>query len=108
MRFLYLAVLAACLVATLPLELVLRARVYARWRRGLLSLAPVVVLFTAWDAYAIWRHHWAYSATETTGWRVAHVPVEELAFFVVIPTCAILTYEAVGVVWSSRRRRTRS
>lgn len=105
MRFLYLGVLAACLLATLPLELVLRARVYARWRRWLLSLAPVVVLFTAWDSYAIWRHHWAYSATETTGWRVGNVPIEELAFFIVIPTCTILTYEAVRVVSALCGRR---
>jgi len=103
-RFLYVGVLAACLVATLPLELVLRARVYARWRRWLLSLAPVVVVFTTWDAYAISRHHWTYAAGQTTGWRVGNVPIEELAFFAVIPTCAILTYEAVGVVWSRVRR----
>ncbi|MGH3743568.1 MAG: lycopene cyclase domain-containing protein [Mycobacteriales bacterium] len=107
MRFLYVGVLVACLLATLPLELFLRARVYARWRRWLLSLAPVVALFTAWDSYAIWRHHWAYSSTETTGWRIGNVPLEELAFFVVIPTCAILTYEAVGVVGTLSRRRAR-
>jgi hypothetical protein len=31
------------------------------------------------------------------------VPIEELVFFVVIPTCAILTYEAVLAVRRSRR-----
>ncbi|HEX7355396.1 MAG TPA: lycopene cyclase domain-containing protein [Mycobacteriales bacterium] len=108
MRFLYVGVLAACLLVTLPLELVLGARVYGRWRRWLLSLAPVFVLFTAWDSYGIWRHHWVYSPTETTGWRIGNVPLEELAFFVVVPTCAILTYEAVGVVWPRLRRRGRT
>jgi hypothetical protein len=27
------------------------------------------------------------------------VPVEELAFLVVIPTCALLTFEAVQALW---------
>ena len=105
MRLVYAAVLAGCLLATLPLELVLRARVYARWRRWLLSLAPVFALFTAWDSYAVARHHWSYSATQTLGWRVGNMPVEELAFFVVIPTCALLTYEAVDVVLRWWRQR---
>jgi lycopene cyclase domain-containing protein len=101
-HLLYLGVLAACLAATLPLELVLRARVYARPRRLALALAPVLVVFTGWDVYAISRRHWSYSRHLTTGWRVGNVPVEELAFFIVVPICAILTYEAVGVVRGRR------
>ena len=102
MRFVYLGLMAGCLVGTLPLEIFLRTRVYARPRRWLLSLLPVVALFTAWDVYAIARHHWSYDREQTTGVRIGNVPIEELVFFVVIPTCAILTYEAVLMV---RRRR---
>ena len=57
---LYLAVMAGCLVVTLPLELLLRARVYARWRRLLLTLVPVLVVFLSWDALAIHAHDWSY------------------------------------------------
>ena len=59
-HLIYLAVLAGCLIGTAPLELYLRVRVYARWKRLLLTLAPVVVVFVAWDLYAISRHHWSY------------------------------------------------
>ena len=41
----YLAVLAFCLVGTLPLELWLGVRVYRQWRRLLLTLLPVVAVF---------------------------------------------------------------
>ena len=92
---LYLGVLVACLVVTLPLELVLHARVYGRWRRLLLTVAPVLAVFVAWDAYAISRHEWAFSRALTLGLRVGDVPVEELLFFVVVPICSVLTYEAV-------------
>jgi lycopene cyclase domain-containing protein len=90
---LYLAVMAGCAVVTLPLELVLHARVYARWRRLLMTLVPVLVVFVTWDVLAIHAHDWSYR--KLTGVRIGNLPIEELAFFVVIPVCSILTFEAV-------------
>ena len=104
MKAVYLLVLAACLVGTAPLEIVLHTRVYARWRRLLLTLAPVLVVFTAWDVLAIRAGHWAYDPRQTTGLRVGNVPIEELLFFVVIPTCSILAFEAVLAVRARRAR----
>jgi lycopene beta-cyclase len=89
----YLAVMAGCIVVTLPLELVLRARVYARWRRLLLTLVPVLVVFVTWDVLAIHAHDWTYR--HLTGVRIGNLPIEELVFFVVIPICSLLTFEAV-------------
>ncbi|MBI4901163.1 MAG: lycopene cyclase domain-containing protein [Actinobacteria bacterium] len=103
-RWQYLALMAACLVVTLPLELFLRARVYRRPRRLLLALVPTLVAFTVWDLVGIVRHHWTYSPLYTTGFRLGVVPVEELVFFVVVPVCALLTYEAVGTVMQRGRK----
>ena len=98
-HFAYLAVLAGCLIGTLPLELVLRTRVYARWRRWLLALAPMLVLFVAWDLYAIRAGHWTYDPELTTGVLLpGRLPLDEVLFFVVTPTCAILAFEAVRAV----------
>jgi lycopene cyclase domain-containing protein len=90
---LYLLVLLACLLVTLPLELVLGVRVYRRPRRLVLALAPVFVVFVGWDALAIHAGQWSYH--RLTGAHVGNVPVEELLFFLVVPTCAVLTLEAV-------------
>ena len=97
MRFLYPLVLAGCVLVTLPLELVLGARVWSRPRRLVLTLLPVLLVFLTWDAAAISAGQWSYR--HLTGWHVGNLPVEELAFFVVVPACAVLTLEAV------RRRR---
>jgi len=95
-RFTYLAVLAGCLLATLPLELFLRARVYARWRRWLLALAPAFVVFVAWDLYAISRGQWFFDPAQTVGVVLpGGIPLEEVLFFLVVPTCALLAFEAV-------------
>jgi hypothetical protein len=70
----YLAVMVACVVATLPLELLFGARVWRRPGRLARVLVAPVVIFCLWDVAAI----------------------EEVVFFVVVPVCALLTFEVVS------------
>lgn len=94
--WIYLGLLAGCLLVTLPLELVLGARVYRQPRRLVLTLLPVVVVFYAWDTAAISAGHWTYDPRQTVDVLLpGRLPVEEALFFVVIPICALLTLEAV-------------
>lgn len=105
-QYQYLLLMGACLAVTAPLEFALGARVYRRPLRLLAALLPVVVIFTVWDAVGIERGHWWYSSLYTTGIILpARVPLEELVFFIVIPICGLLTYEAVGSVLTRLRRR---
>ena len=91
----YLLVLAACLLGTLPLELVLHVGVYRQWRRLPLTLAPVAAVFVTWDALAVRAHHWRFDPGQVLPPRVLGLPLEELAFFVVVPLCSVLAFEAV-------------
>jgi lycopene cyclase domain-containing protein len=92
----YLAILIGCLVAPVVLELTLRVHVARRWRRLALTLLPVVVIFTGWDALSVRAGQWSYARRFVTGVRLpGGLPVEEVLFFVVIPVCAVATLEAV-------------
>ena len=92
----YLALMVACLIVTLPLELILGARVWRRPRRLVLALCPTVLVFVVWDLVAIARDQWSFAARYVIGVDLpANLPVEELVFFVVIPICGLLTLEAV-------------
>ncbi|MDQ2754090.1 MAG: lycopene cyclase domain-containing protein [Actinomycetota bacterium] len=106
-RWQYLGVMAACVVLTLPLEIVFRARVWRRPRRLLEALVAPVVIFSLWDVAAIAEHWWSYNRRYVTGWDLpGRLPVEEIVFFVVIPICALLTYETVrGLLGRAPRRR---
>jgi lycopene cyclase domain-containing protein len=106
-RATYLLLMAACLLVTLPLELVLRAGVYRRPRRWLATLVPVMVVFNLWDWVAIRRGHWTYSPRYTTGVELLGLPLEELVFFLVVPTCVLLTYQAVARLLPARADRSR-
>ncbi|MGY1719752.1 MULTISPECIES: lycopene cyclase domain-containing protein [unclassified Blastococcus] len=98
-RLTYLGLLVGCLVVTAPLELLLGVRVYARWRRFLLAVLPMFVVFVGWVLYAIAQGHWDYSAARTVGVRLpGGIPVEEVLFFLVVPLCSVLALEAVRKV----------
>ena len=102
-RFQYLALLALCLGGTAFLEVRFDARV---WRRPLLvmrALAPPWLVFNLANEVAVFRGLWFYNATYTTGWTVPRrYPVEEMCFFVAIPICALLTFEAASAVYAGR------
>ncbi|WP_207128531.1 lycopene cyclase domain-containing protein [Actinocatenispora comari] len=100
----YLVVLGVCVVVTVPLEFVLGARVYRRPRLLVATLAPVVVAFGAWDLFGYHRGDWWYSIRQTLGARLLGLPVEEWLFFLVVPVCALLTFEALGSRGGGRDR----
>lgn len=91
----YLAVLGVCLVITLPLEVVLHVGVYRQARRLLASLSCAAAVFVSWDLIGARLGHWDYNPAYITGLRVAGLPIEEYLFFIVIPLCGILAFEAV-------------
>jgi len=95
-QYQYLLLMGACLLVTLPLELVLGARVWRRPRRLALALTPAFALFVSWDLWASASGTWGFSERYTVGVALpGGMAVEELVFFTVIPICALLTLEAV-------------
>lgn len=92
----YLWVLAGIFVASAWLEVVVRTRVFLRWRRLLLTLVGTLVPLLLWDWYAIAVGHWHFH--DLTGVMIGIVPFEELLFFVVVPIAGILSLEAVRAV----------
>lgn len=103
----YTRVLVACLVVTAPLEFVGRG-VYRRPRRTLTAIGPVAAVFLVWDFLASLHGVWSFDPRFVIGITLpGELPIEEALFFLGIPLCALLTYEAVSTL-SDRFRRTRS
>jgi lycopene cyclase domain-containing protein len=104
-RWQYLMVLAACLAITAPLEL-FGAGVYRQPWRTARSVLPVAAVFLLWDELAIAMHTWTYSPRYTSALQIpVRVPIEEALFFLVIPLCALLTYNAVNAILGRVNRR---
>jgi lycopene cyclase domain-containing protein len=66
----------------------------------------VAAVFLVWDGVAIAARVWKYNGQYITGIEIPpHIPIEEVLFFVIIPLCGLLTYNAVTTIleWSKRR-----
>lgn len=104
-RWQYLVVLGLCLAITAPLEM-FGAGVYRQPRRLVRAIVPVALVFLVWDAVAIAAGVWTYNDGYITGAHLPfRVPLEEVLFFVVIPLCALLTYNAVTAILERAKRR---
>lgn len=104
-RWQYLLVLAACLAITAPLE-IFGPGVYREWQRLARAVLPIAAAFLIWDEIAIAAHVWTYNSAYITGVSVPFgVPIEEVLFFVVVPVCALLTYNAVTTILDRANRR---
>lgn len=95
----YMGVLLFILVGSGWLEFGLRTRIARRWRRWLLAVLPAFTVFVLWDLYAIAAGHWDFDPAQVTGIGLpGGIPLEEIMFFVIVPTAGLLTLEAVRSV----------
>ena len=96
LKFSYVAVLVFIFLGTVWLEIILKARVYQKFKRLILTIIPVVILMVIWDYYAIVNNHWFFDPEKTTGLTlIGFLPLEELLFFIIVPIAALLSFEAV-------------
>ncbi len=100
----YTVILIGTLAAAAWLQALPGVHVFDRPRRLGMALLPGL-LFLAWDILAAETRWWAFSARYTFDVRVFGLPLEELAFFLVVPVCAVLGYEAVRVTLPRVRRQ---
>jgi lycopene cyclase domain-containing protein len=96
--------LAFVLIGTLPLHRYYRLSILRQPLRLLAAITPAAVLFVAWDLAATAAGQWRFDPAQTFAARLWGLPLEEYAFFVVIPLAGILTFEAVTVARSRRRK----
>lgn len=102
----YAGMLAFCLLGTVPLDIGYGLGVLRRPVRLATAIVVAAIPFLAWDVWATHVGQWRFDRRQTLPWRVAGLPLEEIAFFVVIPLAAILTYEAVCLLSARQQRGT--
>lgn len=97
--------LAGALFAVLPLERRPGARVLRRPLRLLATVLCAGAPFLVWDVLATSHGQWSFDPGQTLGPGALGLPVEEFAFFVVIPIAIVFTLEAVRTMRDGRPPR---
>lgn len=103
-HFTYVGILALALVAAGWLQALPGVEVFNRPRRWLAALIPSIA-FVLWDVLVTQSGWWSFAPAYTLGPRLFGLPLEEIGFFLVIPTCAILSFEAVRMTLTRGGRR---
>lgn len=57
-----------------------------------LAIFLVSIPWILWDSLATYRGHWAFSETYTLGLKIFNLPIEEIAFFWIIPYCCLFIW----------------
>ncbi len=71
---------------------------YQHYRGLVASISLIVILFGAWDIFAVYRGHWFFNPDGVWSLKIINLPVEEMLFFIVIPFCCIFTWEAINYI----------
>jgi len=91
----YFIVLGICLAGPLVLSFSRKLNFYKNPARLIYSIIFPLVIFIAWDIFAAGRGHWSFNEKYITGIYIFNLPVEEILFFIIIPFCALFSWEVV-------------
>ena len=67
--------------------------------------AVVLAIYLTWDAWAIHKRNWSFDPDQISKISLpGGIPLEEVAFFVIVPLMTILTYLALFKIVSRFKR----
>lgn len=91
----YFIVLGAAFVIPFIKSFSKEINFYKPLSRLFLSIGIPFVVFIIWDLIAVSRGHWSFNEKYITGFKILSLPAEEMLFFIIIPFCALFTWEVV-------------
>ena len=92
----YLYVLLFISACAIFVTLLFKIRVERFWRRFLLTDVAVLIVYLAWDFWAISRKNWYFDSEQILGiYIMKKLPLEEFLFFIIVPLITVLTYLAL-------------
>lgn len=95
----YALVLLFVAICAVGVNLGFRLRITHLWRVFLATDAAILLIYTAWDIWAVENHNWRFDSSQILGLRIfAGLPIEEILFFIVVPLMTVLTYLALSKI----------
>ncbi|HJY64048.1 MAG TPA: lycopene cyclase domain-containing protein [Ignavibacteria bacterium] len=95
MKLEYFIVMGICIAGPLVLSFSRKINFYKSPARLIYSIIFPMIIFVVWDIYAVGKGHWSFNEKYITGLYILYLPIEEILFFIVIPFCALFSWEVV-------------
>jgi len=106
-HFHYLFVLAFIGTCAVGVNSGFRLGISKKIKQFLLMDAVIVVVYLAWDIWAVVKKSWYFDSNQIIGINLfSRLPIEEILFFVIVPLMGVLTYLALLKIrgWDSTRK----
>lgn len=89
----YGAYLVVILVGALALQSYWKTGFLTQFNRLVQTLVVTAFFFVVWDVLAVAAGHWWFDSRFITGFFVFNQPIEEIAFFFVVPFFYVTVWE---------------
>jgi len=84
-------------VCAVGVSLGFRLRIPHFWISFLLTDLVILVIYLIWDFWAVANKNWGFDPHQIMGVKLLHqIPIEEIAFFIVVPLMTIITFVALN------------
>jgi lycopene cyclase domain-containing protein len=94
-RYTYLLLMGITLLLPLALSFDKKVHFYTRWRALFPSILPIFIVFIAWDVIFTRNNVWWFNDEYVIGWYIAHLPIEEWLFFILVPFACVFIYDVL-------------
>ena len=95
-QFQYLMVLAFIGSCAVFVNFGFKLRISNKWKLFLMTDVVILVIYLAWDFWAVSKGSWYFDREQTVGlYLFSRLPIEEVLFFIIVPLMVVLTYLAL-------------
>lgn len=105
-HYLYLYLLIFSMAYPLAQSFEKRLCYYKKWKGLLAGTIAMMMLFIPWDIYFASRNWWWFRDDYILGFRIAHLPIEEWLFFIIVPFACLFIFEVVGYFFPKNKLQT--
>jgi lycopene cyclase domain-containing protein len=95
-NFTYLIINLLIISAPLALSFDKKVSFFKNWKKLLLTIFLVDLIYVPWDIWATQVGHWGFNEDYITGLSIFGLPIEELLFFVTVPYSCLFLWEVVN------------
>lgn len=91
-HYTYLIILVASIAGPLALSFDKKVAFYKDWKYLFPAMIPAAIFYIIWDIYFTAKNVWSFNEDYILGFKIFGLPLEEIAFFFVVPYCCMFIY----------------
>jgi lycopene cyclase domain-containing protein len=94
-RYTYMVLMGITFLLPIALSFDRRVHFYTRWKALFPSILPMFIVFIIWDVIFTRNNVWWFNKDYVIGWFIAHLPIEEWLFFILVPFACVFIYDVL-------------